>query len=252
MKIIAVYSSKGGVGKTAAAVNLSYSAAQCGHRVLLCDLDAQGAASFYFRVRADKDFTGKKFMKGGLGKFIRASDYNNLDLLPAHFSFRNLDLALAKLEDKKRRGALRKLFSTLADEYDVLIMDCPPNMTLLSENIILAADSVVTPVIPTTLSLLALQQLLKLFKKVGAGEQRINAFFSMVEQRKIMHRDVIAKYHSHPIFRSAQIPYLAEIEKMGIYRQPAGAVSHLSTAAKHYNSLWLEIWNRSNDRSKDI
>lgn len=246
MKIIAVYSSKGGVGKTAAAVNLSYSAAQCGHKVLLCDLDAQGAASFYFRVKADKNFTGKKLLKGGLGKFIRASDYKNLDLLPAHFSFRNLDLALAKLEHDKRRGALRKLLTSLAEEYGVLIMDCPPNMTLLSENIILAADSVVTPVIPTTLSVVALQQLLKLFRKVGAGEHRINAFFSMVEQRKTMHRDVIAKYHHYPIFRTVQIPYLAEIEKMGVYRQPVGAVSHLSTAAQQYSRLWLEIWNRSN------
>lgn len=243
MRIIAVYSSKGGVGKTAAAVNLSYSAAQCGHKVLLCDLDAQGAATFYFRVKADKDFTGKKFMKGGLGKYVRASDYANLDILPASFSFRNLDLALNKLEEKKRKGALRKLLTALADEYDVLIMDCPPNMTLLSENIILAADSVVTPVIPTTLSLMALQQLLKLFRKVGREEQRINAFFSMVEQRKVMHREVIAKYRKYPLFRTAQIPYLAEIEKMGIYRQPLGAVSQHSVAAQHYTRLWLEIWN---------
>lgn len=251
MKMIAVYSSKGGVGKTAAAVNLSYSAAQCGHKVLLCDLDAQGAASFYFRVKADKDFSGKKFMKGSLGKYIRASDYPNLDLLPAHFSFRNLDLALAELEQKKRRGALRKLFTTMAEEYDVLIMDCPPNMTLLSENIILAADSVVTPVIPTTLSLVALQQLLKLFKKVGAEEHRINAFFSMVEQRKTMHRDVINKYQKYPIFKTAQISYLAEIEKMGIYRQPVGAVSQHSVAAQQYNRLWLEIWNRNNNKNNN-
>ena len=94
--------------------------------------------------------------------------YYDLDLLPAHFSFRNLDLALARLEEERRRHALQKLFKPLADEYDVLIMDCPPNLTLLSENIILAADSVVTPVIPTTLSLVALKQLLKLFRKVGS------------------------------------------------------------------------------------
>lgn len=245
MKIFAVYSSKGGVGKTATAVNLSYSAAQCGHRVLLCDLDAQGAASFYFRIRPDKDCSGKKLLKGSLGQFIRVSDYENLDLLPAHFSFRNLDLALAKLAEDKRKIALRKLFLTLAGEYEVLIMDCPPNMTLLSENIILAADSVVTPVIPTTLSLAALQQQLKMFRKVGAEESRINAFFSMVEQRKVMHRDMIDRYRQYQIFRKAQIPYLAEIEKMGLYRQPVGAVSRSSPAARQYASLWLEIWDRS-------
>lgn len=245
MKIFAVYSSKGGVGKTAGAVNLAYSAAMCGKKVLLCDLDAQGAASYYFRVRADKKFNGKKFLLGGLGKYVRASDYPSLDLLPAHFSLRNLDLSLAKLESGKRRGALRNLFSSFDDEYDVLVMDCPPNITLLSENIILAADSVVTPVIPTTLSLVALQQLLKIFKKVGAEEKRINAYFSMVEPRKIMHKDVISRYEKYPIFRSVQIPYLAEIEKMGLYRQPVGAASHASLAARQYASLWQEIWNRS-------
>lgn len=245
MKIFSVYSSKGGVGKTAAAVNLSYSAAQCGHRVLLCDLDAQGAASFYFRIRPDKKFSGKKLLKGGLEKYIRASDYDRLDLLPAHFSFRHLDLVLGKLEENRRRHALRKLFLPLAADYDVLIMDCPPNMTLLSENIILASDSVITPVVPTTLSLVALKQLLKVFRKVGAKESRIDAFFSMVELRKVMHRDMIAKYEQYAIFRKMQIPYLAEVEKMGLHRQPVAAVSPASTAAQQYAGLWLEIWNRS-------
>lgn len=245
MKIFAVYSSKGGVGKTAAAVNLSYSASLCGHRVLLCDLDAQGAASFYFRIRPNKKFNGKKLMQGGLKEFIRASDYERLDLLPAHFSFRNLDLVLAGLEEERRRHALKKLFKPLADEYDVLVMDCPPNLTLLSENIILAADSVVTPVIPTTLSLVALKQLLKLFRKVGAKEKRINAFFSMVEPRKVMHREMIAQYEQYAIFRKVQIPYLAEVEKMGLHRQPVAAVSPASIAAQQYGDLWLEIWNRS-------
>lgn len=246
MKIFAVYSSKGGVGKTAAAVNLSYSARESGHRVLLCDLDAQGAASYYFRVKPAKNFNGKKFLGGGLAKFIRASDYENLDLLPAHFSFRNLDLALGKIEGVKRRQTLRKLFETLAEDYDVLIMDCPPNMTLLSENILLAADSVVTPVIPTTLSLVALKQLLKMFRKVGAKEKRLNAFFSMVEPRKTMHKDMVSKFRNYEIFRESQISYLAEIEKMGLYRKPVGAVSLSSPAAQQYKQLWLELWDRSN------
>ena len=246
MKIFALYSSKGGVGKTAAAVNLSYSASLCGNRVLLCDLDAQGAASFYFRVRPAGNFNGKKLLAGGLGNFIRASDYENLDLLPAHFSFRNLDLALGKLEPSKRRQALRKLLMTMDEEYDVLVMDCPPNMTLLSENIILAADSVVTPVIPTTLSMVALKQLLKIFRKVGAAESRINAFFSMVDLRKTMHREMIEKFSTYEIFRKCQIQYLAEVEKMGVFRTPVGATSSSSPAAKQYRQLWEELWERSN------
>lgn len=248
MKTIAIYSSKGGVGKTAAAVNLSYSASLREKKVLLCDMDAQGAASYYFRIRPRKKFSSKKLMGGRIGEFIRATDYPNLDLLPAHFSFRNLDLVLDKLQGDERRLALRRLLSVFAEEYDVLVLDCPPNITLLSENIMIAADSVVTPVIPTTLSLVALEQLLKMFKKVGARKSRLNAFFSMVEPRKIMHRDVIDKYKKYQIFRTTQIPYLAEVEKMGIYRQPVGASSSSSPAALQYSRLWAEIWNRSCDQ----
>lgn len=247
MKTLAIYSSKGGVGKTAAAVNLSYTASIRGKKVLLCDMDAQGAASFYFRIRPRKKFSSKKLLKGRIGEFIRATDFENLDLLPAHFSFRNLDLALDKLEGDRRRKALRSLFSIFAEDYDVLILDCPPNITLLSENIMVAADSVITPVIPTTLSLVALEQLLKMYKKVGADKERLHAFFSMVEPRKVMHRDVIEKYRKYPIFRSTQIPYLAEVEKMGIYRQPVGAMSSASRAAMQYSRLWTEIWARNND-----
>lgn len=184
-------------------------------------------------------------MNGSFSKFIRASDYVNLDLLPAHFSFRNLDLALSKIEKGTRRQALRNLFRQLEDEYDILLMDCPPNMTLLSENIVLAADLVITPVIPTTLSLVALKQLLKMFKKIGADESRIHAFFSMVELRKTMHKEVISKYAKYPMFRKAQIQYLAEVEKMGLSRQPVGANGHVSHAAEQYNCLWQELWNRS-------
>lgn len=247
MKTLAIYSSKGGVGKTAAAVNLAYTASTKGKKVLLCDMDAQGAASFYFRIRPRKKFSSKKLLNGRIGEFIRATDFENLDLLPAHFSFRNLDLALDKLEGDRRRQALRSLFSIFAEDYDVLVLDCPPNITLLSENIMVAADSVVTPVIPTTLSLVALEQLLKMYKKVGADKERLHAFFSMVEPRKVMHRDVIEKYRKYPIFRSTQIPYLAEVEKMGINRQPVGAMSSASRAALQYSRLWAEIWARNND-----
>ncbi len=245
MKIFAIYSSKGGVGKTAAAVNLSYSASRTDKKVLLCDMDAQGAASFYFRIRPKKKFSSKKLLGGDIGKYIRATDFENLDLLPAHFSFRNLDLALDKLEGAKRRLELKKLFAVFSEEYDVLILDCPPNITLLSENIMIAADSIVTPVIPTTLSLVALDQMLKMLKKVGVEKQRLNAFFSMVESRKIMHRDVINRYKKYPMFRATQIPYLAEVEKMGIYRMPVGAHASSMSAATQYNRLWAEIWSRS-------
>lgn len=96
MKIVALYSIKGGVGKTSSAVNLAYISACKGYRTLVWDLDPQGASSFYFRVKpkvkgGSKDLiAGKRELEG----LIKGTDFKNLDLLPADFSFRNLDLVL--------------------------------------------------------------------------------------------------------------------------------------------------------------
>ena len=109
MRIIGVYNIKGGVGKTATAVNLAYLSARDGFRTLVWDLDPQGAASFYFRIKPRVKGGGKKMVRGGkeLDELIKGSDFDNLDLLPADFSYRNMDLVLN--EAKKPAKQLLKL-----------------------------------------------------------------------------------------------------------------------------------------------
>ncbi|HEY8035081.1 MAG TPA: ParA family protein [Methylobacter sp.] len=245
MNVLAVYSIKGGVGKTSSAVNLAYTAACNGHRVLVWDLDPQGASSYYFRIKpkikgGSKDLIAGKRELDGL---IKGTDFENLDLLPADFSFRNLDLVLdAK---KKPTQQLKKLLKPLAEEYDFIFLDCPPNISLLSEAVFEAADILLSPIIPTTLSLRTLEQLEKFIEDNNLNKLALVPFFSMVDRRKKMHREIMSSLtESHPEILTAAIPYASDIERMGLERMPLGGYVKKSQSMVAYNALWLEILAR--------
>lgn len=244
MKKIAIYSMKGGVGKTAASVNLSYLAADDGYDTLLCDLDPQGASTYYFRIRASKNFSTNKFIKGGkhIDKNIKGTDFPNLDLLPSKLSYRNLDLALDALKNSKKR--LKQIFRELEDDYDYLFMDCPPGISLISENVFNAADIIIVPLIPTTLSELTYEKLIKFFEKNEINSNKIYTFFSMVETRKTLHQDTMDKIidEGGNILKT-YIPYRSDVEKMGIHREPVPVTNPNSDSAQAYRELWYEIKN---------
>ena len=239
MTTLAIYSNKGGVGKTATAVNLSYLASRTGAKTLLCDLDPQSSATYYFRVKPKLKFGAKGFVKGGklVNKSIKGTDYENLDLLPADFSLRNLDVTFDKLKRSKKR--LRKILSPLKAEYDFVFLDCPVSISTLGENILNAVDTVLVPLIPTTLSVRTYGQLLLFCKKNNYDADKIYTFFSMVDRRKKMHREIMATVSkAYNGVLPGFIPYLAEIEKMGIHRAPVGEFSPKSVASKSYRILW--------------
>jgi chromosome partitioning protein len=242
MKTVALYSIKGGVGKTAAAVNLAYLASLDGCKTILCDLDPQGSASFYFRITPSRKFNKRKFLLGGkhILRNIKATDYDHLDFLPSDLSYRNLDILLGDFRKSKRR--LRKIISPLSRTYDYVFLDCPPGITLLSENIFEAVDHLLVPLIPTTLSVVAYAKLLKFFKDKSLDRTKIKAFFSMVEKRKRMHRDIMAEIGRRDSnMLNGAIPYLADIERMGIHREPVGAYRPGSLANQAYLRLWQEL-----------
>jgi len=242
MTTLALYSNKGGVGKTAAAVNLSYLAAQAGARTLICDLDPQSSATYYFRVKPKLKFGSKGLMRGGkkVAKSVKGTDYENLYLLPADFSLRNLDVSFNKVKRSKQR--LSEILEPFKHEYDLIILDCPVTISILAENIFNAVDYALVPLIPTTLSVRAYRQLLSFCKKKKYDTDKICAFFSMVDRRKKMHHELMAMVlkEFNGILPSS-IPYLAQIEQMGIQREPVAAFAPGSAAARSYQDLWTKI-----------
>ncbi len=239
MKVFSIYSIKGGVGKTAAAVNLSYFCAKDNLKALIWDLDPQGATSYYFNTKAKVKGGTKKLLKAkDLEEYIKDSSFENLDILPADFSYRNMDLLLDN--EKKSEKKLAKQLENLKNEYEVIFLDSPPNISLLSENIFNASDYILTPVIPTPLSLRTHQQILSYFKDKNINSKKILPFFSMVDRRKNLHKEIIA---GKDISNSLDniIPYSSTIEKMGIFCSPVNEFSPNSLASRAYLDLWEEI-----------
>ena len=249
MKIIACYSMKGGVGKTASAVNIAYWAAKSGLRTLILDLDPQGASSFYFRVKSSpkKDW-GSRFFKayGQILRQIKASDFDKLDIIPAHLSFRHFDVLLQQL--RKRQNRLRQALKGLKKEYDLIILDCPPTISKLAENIFTAADLILVPVIPTTLSERTFDQLTAFFKQENYSRKKLIPFFTMVDARKQLHKQTaIAMRKRYKRFLRNEIPFSTDVEKMGKYRAPIDTFAHDKQANKAYFALWKEIHQEMQD-----
>ena len=242
MKVVSCYSIKGGVGKTATSVNMAYMAAKSGMRTLLIDLDPQGASSFYFRVKPSKKQQGKRLINAShaLLKQVKASDVDNLDIIPAHMSFRNFDALLSQL--KKSNNRLNKTFSKLSSEYDLIILDCPPTISYLSEAVFTASDVIFVPVIPTTLSERTYEQLLEFFKKKAFPKKRIIPFFTMVQSQKSLHKNTMNSMNNrYSRFLNSTIPFSVDIESMGEHRAPVGVFAKHRPANKAYQSLWKEM-----------
>ena len=242
MEILATYNIKGGVGKTATAVNLSYLSALEGARTLVWDMDPQGAATFYFRIRPKVKGGAKKLIRGSrvLDPLLRGTDFENLDLLPADFSYRHLDLVLD--DTKKPMTRLRKVLRPLADEYDRVFLDCAPSISLTSESVFATADALLVPTIPTTLSLLMLKKLKKHLKKTGMKSLDVLPFFCMADRRKSLHRSIADPSEPAPFsFLHTQIPYSSLVEQMGVHRAPLSTYARWSAPSRAYERLWQEI-----------
>jgi chromosome partitioning protein len=242
-QVLATYNIKGGVGKTSAAVNLAYLAASEGARTLLWDLDPQGASTYLFRVKPKVKGGADKLVRGrsAAARHIKGTDYERLDLLPADFSYRHMDLALDATKRPTRR--LARVLAPVRDEYDYVILDCPPSISLVSESVFRAADALLIPLIPATLSARTFKQI----ERVVDRDTRLLMFFSMTDTRKRMHREVMEQMASrHPEVLQTAVPFAADVERMGSRRMALEEFAPRGRAARAYRQLWQEVRERLN------
>lgn len=242
MKTWALYSLKGGVGKTAAAVNLAYEAAAAGRHVLLWDLDPQGAASWYLGIDDPAGISAKKIVAGSvpLGRYVQPTAYERLSVLPGDRGYRQWDAEIHAA--KSPRKVLERLIEPFSETYSLLILDCPPGIGALATAILRAADRVLVPVVPTPLSLRALDEVLEHVAEKKVGKTRVRPFFAMADRRRSLHRQLIAE----PPASMDQAPdvfidYSSHVEQMGTHRAPVHAFAPRSRAAAQFADLYRAL-----------
>jgi chromosome partitioning protein len=236
MAVIAIYNIKGGVGKTSLAVNLAWcSATHSARRTLLWDLDPQGGAGYLLgeaprkRARAHLVFARQLDAK----TLVRPTAFAGLDLLPADISLRSLDGLLLGMGKKRR---LAKLTSDLSKEYDRIILDCPPILNEVGDQIVRAADLIIVPCIPSPIAQHSLDTLMQHLALNHRGHSPILPVLSMVDRRRTPHREALLEQSNWPV-----IPMSSIVDRVGTLKKPVGAFAPNSSPSKAFADLWTGV-----------
>lgn len=239
MASIAVYSMKGGVGKSTLAVNLAWaSATLSGRKTLLWDLDAQGASSFVIGSGKAPPAPARALFAKEIepDTLIQPTAIPNLDLIAADPSLWKLDRFLFDLGRKNRLG---KLIDTLGSRYERILLDCPPGLTEVSEQVLRAADLIVAPVIPSPLSQRALDAVVAFAGRQSGRHAPILPVYSMVDRRRALHRAALEARPDWPV-----LPMASAVEQMSTERAPLATFAPRSPAAEAFETLWRGIDKR--------
>lgn len=237
MAVIGVYSVKGGVGKTTLAVDMAWrSAVRSGHSTLLWDLDPQGGAGWLLGLpdrmgnRASSVFQ----REGRPSELITQTRYPGLSVLQSDGSLRSLSLTLARIGKRKR---LARMAASLASEYPRIIIDCPPVLNEISDQVFAAADLLIVPLPPSPLSARALPMIREEILANHPRHPPILPVLSMYDARRKLHREVHTGFAAGwPV-----IPMASAIEQTAVRRAPLGTFAAWTEVNARLQRLWDAI-----------
>ncbi len=247
MRSIALTNQKGGVAKTTTTVNLGACLAQMGKKVLLVDLDPQGNASSGLGVSKNKQTTRDVLSaKANLKEAIQKTAYKDLNVLATDAELATLETEIAGAKDRAIR--LKQILEDI--DYDVVLIDCPPSLGLLTVNALTAANSVIIPVQTEYYALEGLGQLLETMKLV---RQALNPRLAILGVVMTMHNsrttlsaqveEQLKKHFKERLFETV-VPRNIRVAEAPSHGKPVGELDKWSKGARAYKSLSKEISDR--------
>ena len=242
MYTIALYNLKGGVGKTTTAVNLAYLAAESKRNTVLWDWDPQAAASWYCGVDKGGNNKAIRLINKGepIGKMEVNTPYPRLTVIPADLSLRKVDNALDEVRGPRK--LIKRLVEPLSENVSYLFFDCPPTLTPSIEYLLNGVDLVLIPMIPSPLSLRAMEQVVEFFGERKSGPKHMMGFFNQVDLRRSVHKETIRHSRSLPLpILKNWIPIDSAAEQMGLRRAPLTSYAKSGRAAIAYRKMWREV-----------
>lgn len=249
--VISITNQKGGVGKTTTAVNLAYYIAKAGKKTLLIDFDPQGNATSGMGVdKQDLQFTMADVVMGSqkINDIIRPTDYKNLFLAPSTSYLADTEVQLAQAD--KRFSRLKMAIESNNDNYDIIIVDCPPSLSLLTVNGLIAAKYILLPVQAEFYALEGLGQLLETMKLVRKAMNPtldlIGVLPTMMDTRTTLSGQVyeeIKKHFPGKVFNNV-IPRNVRLAEAPSHGLPIGAYDKFSRGARAYKALAKEVLER--------
>ena len=253
-RIIAITNQKGGVGKTTTAINLSACLAEAGQHVLLVDFDPQGNASSGLGLeREDIENTVYDLLTEEVTfeQCRIAEIQKNLDILPSDMNLAGAEIEFQEIEDKEK--LLRSYLEKIKDDYDFILIDCPPSLNILTINALTAADTVLVPIQCEYYALEGLGQVLKTVdlvkRKLNPGLELEGVVFTMYDARTNLSLEVVENVKSNlnrTIYKTI-IPRNVRLAEAPSHGMSINQYDTRSTGAESYRMLAAEVMSRGED-----